>query len=78
MAKSELRLIKNAMEYLRKSDVTTIPRATRGIYVLYKRKGKDSADSHHFDFVYIGMANTGIRGRVNKHIKSKGNLWTHF
>ena len=78
MQKSELRLIKNALEYLSKDDVNLIPLGTRGIYVLYKRRGRASANEHHFDFVYIGMASTGIRGRVTKHIRSKGNLWTHF
>ncbi len=78
MPKSELRLIKNALEYLPQSEVATIPTGTRGIYVLYKRKGKVSAASHHYDFVYIGMATGGIRSRIKKHIKSKGKLWTHF
>jgi len=78
MQKSELRLIKNALEYLPKSDINTIPRGTRGIYVLYKRRGKVSASSHHYDFVYIGMASSSIRARVNKHFRSKGNLWSHF
>lgn len=78
MQKSELRLIKNALEYLPKEDVNIIPSGTRGLYVLYKRKGKVKADSHHYDFVYIGMASSSIRSRVNKHIKSKGNLWSHF
>ena len=79
MPKSELRLIKNALEYIPKEDAATrIPKGTRGIYVLYKRKGSKSADSHHFDFVYIGLSERSIRGRVNDHVKTKGKLWTHF
>ena len=78
MAKSELRLIKHALEYLPQSEVNVVPRGTRGIYVLYLRRGKVSAKSHHYDFVYIGMAATGIRGRLIKHRKHKGALWTHF
>lgn len=78
MQKSELRLIKNVLEYIPQKEVDVIPKRTRGIYVLYKRKGAKKAQSHHYDFVYIGMASTGIGGRIRKHKKYKGHLWTHF
>ena len=78
MQKSELRLIKNALEYLPKVEVHIVPKGTRGIYVLYKRRGRVRADSHHYDFVYIGMASKGIKARLNKHVKNKGELWSHF
>jgi len=64
MQKSELRLIKNALEYLPQSDIKVVPKKTRGIYVLYKRRGRASADEHHYDFVYVGMAAAGILGRL--------------
>ena len=78
---SELRLIKNALEHLSKSEIRTVPPKTRGIYVLYNRRGKASADSHNYDVVYVGMArgqNAGCRGRLNSHLKHKSGLWTHF
>lgn len=78
MQKSELRLIKNALEYLPKDEVNIVPKGTRGIYVLYKQRGRASEDSHHYDFVYVGMASNGIKARLNRHIKNKGSLWTHF
>ncbi len=79
MPKSELRLIKNAREYLSKDERFEIPPRTRGIYVLYMQRGAANAHSHHYDFVYMGMATKGgIRGRISEHIRTKGNLWTHF
>ena len=68
--KSELRLIKNAMEYLPMEEVKAVPRKVRGIYVLYTQKGRKKADAHHYDVVYVGMG-SGIRGRLIKHIKYK-------
>jgi hypothetical protein len=58
-AQSELRLIKSAREYLTQDEVNIVPGGTRGIYVLYKQKGPKAATAHHYDFVYIGMAETG-------------------
>jgi len=80
MAKSELRLIKRALEYVPQEDITIVPKGTRGVYALYKRRGPKSASSHHYDFVYVGMAASGIRGRLIQHRKSsvKGKMWTHF
>lgn len=78
MPKSELRLIKNALEYQPKSEIKRIPPGTRGIYVLYQRRGKASARSHHYDFVYIGLAARSIRSRLNIHSRNKRKHWTHF
>ena len=78
---SELRLIKNSLEYLPKEELSRIPSKTRGIYALYKRRGKASAGEHHYDFVYVGMARgekASIKGRIRSHIKNKGDMWTHF
>lgn len=81
MAISELRLIKNSLEYLEKDELHRVPIKTRGIYALYKRRGKVNAESHHYDFVYVGMARglkSGIKGRLLQHIRNKGDLWSHF
>ena len=50
---------------------------TRGIYVLFKYKKKKNM----YDVVYIGMAGgpyAGIKSRLLKHLKNKGELWSHF
>jgi len=74
---SPLRLIKNSVEYCTRKDTSSVPARTRGIYVLYRY-------GHHFDsynVVYVGMAggeNSGVRGRLKSHLRSKGDQWTHF
>ena len=78
MPKSELRLIRHALEYCPQSDIRRVPARVRGIYVLYNRKGKVRDASHHYDFVYIGMARSSIRQRLKRHLKLKPGLWTHF
>lgn len=78
MAISELRLIKNSVEYLPQKDVNRIPKLTRGIYVLYKHWHKAGM----YDVVYVGMAGgevkSGIGGRLRSHRRTKGKYWTHF
>src|SRR5579862_4922175 len=75
MPESPLRLIKRFTEFQTKNNVNIVPRARRGLYVLYclKRDG-------HFNVVYVGMTTSGMRGRLQKHAKStrKRDLWTHF
>lgn len=76
MAKSDLRLIKNALEYQPIAKIDLVPNRTRGIYALYKH-----ANRRNYDLVYIGMARgskTGIKGRLRSHKKHKSGLWTHF
>ncbi len=80
MPVSELRLIKNSLEYLSKDELHKVPLHTRGIYALYKRRGRARAESHHYDFVYVGMGRgiVGVKSRLRTHMRNKGNLWTHF
>ena len=77
MAVSELRLIKNSVEYLPQEELTRIPRLTRGIYVLYKYRPKTGM----YDVVYVGMAGgevkAGIGGRLRSHRRTKRRHWTH-
>ena len=78
---SEMKLIKNALEYVEQSEIRQVPKYTRGIYVLYTRRGRRSAERHHYDVVYVGMARgqrSGIAGRLRAHRQRKGALWTHF
>ncbi len=78
MAVSELRLIKNCVEYLRQDELGCIPKLTRGIYVLYKYRPKTDM----YDVVYVGMARgevkSGIGGRLRSHRRTKKKGWTHF
>src|SRR5262245_12780122 len=34
--------------------------------------------ARRLDVVYVGMARRSIRGRLLCHVKTKGDLWTHF
>jgi hypothetical protein len=77
MAISDLRFIKRCAEFCPKSDRVKIPRRTRGIYALLKKRPR----LDKYDVVYIGMAaKGGIGGRLWSHERSesKGDLWTHF
>ena len=77
MPKSELRLIKNTLEYKSIDEIEAVPVRTRGIYALYKR----AKNRKNFDLVYVGMARgakAGIKGRLRSHKKYKSGLWTHF
>jgi len=78
MAVSELRLIKNCVEFIHQDNVENVPRRTRGLYVLFKYRSR----LDKYDVVYIGMAGgekkAGIGGRLRAHKKNKGDLWTHF
>ena len=46
--------------------------------MLYRRRGRNLADSHYYDVVYIGMAETSIRRRLGTHRRHKAKFWTHF
>ena len=71
MAKSELRLIKRVLEYLPIAQVDDVPGSLRGIYVLYKRRRSRTQSGYHYNFVYIGMTTSGIRGRLRSHKKER-------
>lgn len=74
---SPLRLIKNSVEYVDKTDWRDIPVNCRGIYVLYKYNRRTDS----MGVVYIGMAakeNAGIKRRIISHTKSKSGQWSHF
>ena len=76
--KSQMRLIKNAMEYAGLESITELDKGIRGIYVLYKRRGFKNDSSHHYDVVYVGMARRSVRSRLKTHLKNKESLWSHF
>lgn len=78
MPQSPLRLIKHCAEFLAPDRIREIPYGVRGIYVLYRFRSRSEA----YDVVYVGLAGlgnrSGIRGRLQKHRRTKSGLWTHF
>lgn len=74
--KSSMRFIKSALEYRHIDEVSVVPRGVRGIYALYRKRGKT------YDLVYVGMsgrdANGRIKSRLTRHKRNKVNSWTHF
>ena len=70
MAVSELKLIKHSVEYLKRDlvNINKIPKRTRGIYVLYKKRAnklKPKGDA--YDVVYIGMAGGEKKAGITVH-----------
>jgi hypothetical protein len=80
MPVSDLRLIKRCVEFRPKTEIGKIPGRTRGIYVLFNKRGKASEDV--YEVVYIGMARgtkSGMNGRLHAHARGKNkDRWTHF
>ena len=80
MPESELKFIKKCAEFKTLKEVKHIPRSLRGIFTLLKYRPRLKT----YDVVYIGLGGTGarsgIRSRVNQHLRSKKkrDLWTHF
>jgi hypothetical protein len=71
---SLLRLVKRWQRYCPKG--TTVPRGTRGFYVLYNKKRGD-----RYEVRYIGVSGLGKKGRVDRRLRSHGRKksdWTHF
>ena len=75
---SLLRMVKSWVRYQPRSEVKLTPYKTRGLYVLYEKKG-----AKDFNVVYIGVAGLGksggggMRGRLESHASRIAN-WTHF
>lgn len=73
MRESASLLFKAFFEFLPSSEVSSLPKAIRGLYALYK---KDEAGC--FNLVYVGMTDAGAKGRLFKHSGGeKLGKWTH-
>jgi hypothetical protein len=70
-----LRLIEKQAELISKADIDVLPKAMRGIYVLYCTQDSGNVKRPHRNVVYVGMSATGIKGRLRAHRKNKGELW---
>jgi hypothetical protein len=77
----QLRLIRRWAEKLELTEINHIPKGTRGIYALLKKRVK-KAERAKYDVVYIGMsvAGAGIQARLRAHAANptKRGLWSHF
>ena len=74
--KSNLRIIKSALEYRHAEELDVVSKNLRGIYALYLKRGS------HYNLVYIGMSgrdsNGRIKYRLKKHLNNPNKNWTHF
>ena len=73
-----MKFIKRCAEFIPKEKRVNIPPNTRGIYILYQKKGNEN-----YNAIYVGMSRgrkTGIHGRINSHAisKTKSASWSHF
>src|ERR1017187_6611335 len=74
---AKMKFFKQCTEFCPKVDKKYIPPNTRGIYILYMKKGAK------YDAIYIGMSRgkkLGIRERIFGHANSKrkSSNWSHF
>ncbi|MDA4115814.1 MAG: GIY-YIG nuclease family protein [Thaumarchaeota archaeon] len=70
-------LISRCDEWLPESKRNLVPRWTRGVYVLFKKR-RGGGKKGRFDVVYVGMSSTSIRNRLRTHARNKKGLWDHF
>ena len=70
MSEASLRLIKKCIEWREfiNQEVEKIPHNTRGIYVLFEH---EEIEPDVYNVMYIGMSATGVRSRLQSHIKSR-------
>ncbi len=72
-----LRLIQRCAEFLPKEAYRELPRQRRGFYVLYRKRRSVPDRRRRYDVLYVGMANSSMRGRLRSHARRK-KAWTHF
>ena len=73
MTQSPLRLIKGRIEFLPQSEINQLQKDIRGIYALFE----GDTEQRIFNVKYVGMSTTSVRGRLKRHRKKKGKLWSH-
>jgi len=71
MAHSTSLLFKSFFEFVPLKDVSSLPWRIRGIYALYKQ------DGNFMNLMYVGMTDSGAKGRLMSHKGKKEGLWTH-
>jgi|SRR5689334_3629732 len=73
MSAGSTELIKKRAQWRPKEESSHIPPATRGIYALLQKTGKD-----RYDVVYIGMTSRSSVGRRLARHKNSKKIWNHF
>jgi len=73
-APEPLRLIQFQRELVSQKNIDELPKALRGIYVLYRTVPNDTTHPYR-NVVYVGMSANGIKGRLRMHKKKKENEW---
>jgi len=73
MTPSPLRLIKGRIEFITQLEINRLPKNIRGIYALFEGE----PEQKKFNVKYVGMSTTSVRGRLKRHRKKKGSLWSH-
>ena len=64
-------LFKSFHEFVPAEEISKLPKKMRGIYALYKK------DKEFFNLMYVGMTDSGAKGRILSHSKSKAEGWSH-
>ena len=80
MAATGSKMFKMCAEFLDRDKIELIPPKTRGVYVLFRRKGKRHPNKYRnaYEVVYVGMTTTATGGRIKAHARSEKKSWTHF
>lgn len=66
-------LFKSFHEFVPKAEINNLPKKMRGIYALYKSESEEK----FFNLMYVGMTDSGAKGRILSHSKNKAEGWTH-
>ena len=81
MPQAPLKLVKRCHEWIAQSAIGALEPGIRGLYVLFRRRKLRKRPKPNFNVVYVGLAglgaNSSIRGRLKRHRRKKGELWTH-
>lgn len=73
MRESTSLLFKAFYEFVPAGEVSSLPKAMRGLYALYKED-----EAGRLNLVYVGMTDAGAKGRLFKHnAGAKLGKWTH-
>lgn len=71
MRSSTSLLFKSFYEFIPVEQLNELPKKIRGIYALYQKEGSA------FNLMYVGMTDSGAKGRLKAHNKHKADAWTH-
>ena len=74
MSASSTKFVKRCAQWIPKKELKDIPPATRGIYALLQKHGRDK-----YDVVYVGITSRSSVGRrLARHKNDHEKVWSHF